>query len=138
VRLIGEAAAIEVRPVNGGTTIAKLPGAFPSRSRRLSATIRTEDPAGPLVEYALLALAPRTAYKQVLAKGRLNGREGGFSGWLPVHPDFATQIHLTLPEPAARPLDLYLATRIAEGQAAESAPARWLDFVVDQFAEAAA
>jgi hypothetical protein len=137
VRLIDNS-AIEVRPFNGSTTVARLPGALPSQARRLTATIRTEDPTGPLVEYALLALAPRTAYKEVLAKGRLNGHQGGFSGWLPIHPDFATQIHLTLPEPATKPLDLYLATRLAKGQAAESASARWLDFVVDAFEEAMA
>ena len=50
----------------------------------------------------------------------------------------ATQIHLTLSEPAIKPLDLYLATRLAEGQAAESAQARWLEFIVDPFREPAA
>ncbi len=60
VRFIEDFAAIEVRPVNGAMTVAKLPGAFPPKARRLSATIKTEDPAGPLVEYALLALDPRS------------------------------------------------------------------------------
>jgi hypothetical protein len=138
VRLLEDSTAIEVRPVNGGMTIAKLPGALPAKAQRLSATIKTEDPAGPLVEYALLALDSRGAYKKVLSNGRLNGQPGGFSGWLPIHPEFATQIHLTLPEPATKPLDLYLATRLAEGQAAEAAQARWLEFVVDPFPEAMA
>lgn len=138
VRLIDGAAAIEVQPVNGGMTVAKLPGALPAKARRLTAMIKTEDPAGPLVEYALLALAPRAAYQPVLVEGRLNGHPGGFSGWQPIHPDFATQIHVTLAEPANQPLDVYLATRLAEGQAAQSAPARWLDFVVEAFREATA
>ncbi|MGC2204094.1 MAG: DUF6212 domain-containing protein [Stellaceae bacterium] len=138
VKLLEDGAALEVRPVNGSMTVAKLAGAFPAESRRLTATIRTADPEGPLVEYALLALAPPAAYKPVLTKGQLNGHAGGFSGWLPIHPDFATQIHLTLPKPSAKPLDLYLATRLAEGQTAESAPARWLDFLVDAFQETAA
>jgi hypothetical protein len=135
--MIDDSMAIEVRPVNGGTTVAKLTAALPARARRLSATIRTEEPAGPLVEYALLALPPRSPYREILNEGRLNGHKGGFSGWLAVHPDFTTQIHLKLTEPMAKPLDLYLATRLAEGQTAESAPARWLDFVVDALEEAA-
>ena len=71
-------------------------------------------------------------------KGQLNGHRGGFSGWRAVHPDFTTQIHLQLAEPLAKPLDLYLATRLAKGEPARSAPAHWLDFVVDAFEEAAA
>jgi hypothetical protein len=138
VRLIDETAALELRPVNGGMTVAKLSAALPANARRLTATIKTENPDGPLVEYALLALAPRAAYKPVLTKGQLNGHQGGFSGWLPIHPDFATQIHVSLAQPATTPLDLYLATRLAEGQAAEGAQARWLEFVVDGFDEAAA
>jgi Family of unknown function (DUF6212) len=131
VTLLDDAAAIEVRPVNGSMTVAKLPGALPAGARRLTATIKTEDPDGPLVEYALLALGPRGGYRQVLKRGRLNGGHGGFSGWLAVHPDFTTQIHLSLSEPADNPLDLYLATRLAKGQAAICAQARWLEFVVD-------
>ena len=127
-----------MRPVNGGMTVAKLPGALPAGVRRLTATIKTEDPDGPLVEYALLALGPRGGYRQVLTRGWLNGGRGGFSGWLAVHPDFATQIHLALPEPAERPLDLYLATRLAKGQAAICAQARWLEFLVDASDEAPA
>jgi hypothetical protein len=42
-----------------------------------------------------------------------------------------------LPEPADKPLDLYLATRLADGQAAESAQARWFEFIVDPFQEPA-
>jgi Family of unknown function (DUF6212) len=117
-------------------TVAKLPGALPAGTRQLTATIKTEDPRGPLVEYALLALGPRSAYRKVLTKGQLNGLPGGFSGWLPIHPEFATQIHLTLTDPSEKPLDLFLATRLAEGQAAICAQARWLEFVVDAFPEA--
>jgi hypothetical protein len=138
VRLVGDATAIELQPVNGGMTVAKLPGALPAKAQRLTATIKTEDPAGPLVEYALLALGPRGAYRQALAKGLLNRRQGGFSGWLPIHPDFVTQIHLKLSEPSEKPLDLYLATRLADGQTANSARARWFEFVVDGFCEPAA
>ncbi len=138
VTLLDDPTAIEVRPVNGSMTVAKLPGALPAGARRLTATIKTEDPNGPLVEYALLALGPRGGYRQVLTKGRLNGGRGGFSGWLAVHPDFTTQIHLALPEPAEDPLDLYLATRLAEGQSATGAQARWLEFVVDALDGAAA
>ncbi len=138
VTLLEDAAAIEVRPANGSMTVAKLPGALPVGARRLTATIKTEDPDGPLVEYALLALGPRGGYRQVLTRGRLNGRHGGFSGWIAVHPDFTTQIHLSLSEPAENPLDLYLATRLAKGQAAVCAQARWLEFVVDASDGAAA
>jgi hypothetical protein len=133
VSFVEDAAAIEIRPQNGSMTVAKLPGALPPKARRLTATIRTEDPAGPLVEYALLALDPRGAHQPVLTNGSLNGQHGGFSGWLPIHPNFATQIHLTVVEPAIKPLDVYLATRLVEGQAAEFAQARWLEFVVDGF-----
>ena len=138
VRLIDETAALELRPVNGTMTVAKLPAALPAKARRLTATIKTADAEGPLVEYALLALAPRAGYRQVLTEGRLNGHQGGFSGWLAIHPDFTTQIHVTLAQPATRPLDLYLATRLADGQAAEAAQARRLEFVVDGLDEVAA
>ena len=63
VSFVEDAAAIELRPVNGGVTVAKLPSALPPTARRLTATIKTEDPAGPLVEYALLALDPRASPK---------------------------------------------------------------------------
>ena len=135
VRLIDESAAIELRPRNGGMTVAKIPDALPAKARRLTATIMTEDPRGPFVEYALLALGPHGPYKRVLTKGLFDGRRGGFSGWLSIHPNFATQLHLTIAEPAIRPLDLYLATRLAEGQAADFVQARWLEFVVDGFCE---
>jgi hypothetical protein len=138
VTLIEEQAAVEVRPANGGMTVAKLTGALPAGARRLTATIKTEDPDGPLVEYALLALGPSGGYRQVLTRGRLNRGPGGFSGWLAVHPDFATQIHLSLSEPAKNPLDLYLATRLAKGQTAIGAQARWLDFFVHASDQAAA
>ena len=138
VTLLEDSAVIEVRPVNGSMTVAKLPGALPVGARRLTATIKTEDPDGPLVEYALLALGPRGGYRQVLTRGRLNGGHGGFSGWMAVHPDFTTQIHLSLSVPAENPLDLYLATRLAKGQAAICAQARWLEFVVDALDGAAA
>src|SRR6516164_7349033 len=106
VRLIDETAALELRPASGSMTVAKLPAALPAKARRLTATIKTEDAQGPLVEYALLALAPRAGYRQVLTEGRLNGHQGGFSGWLPIHPDFATQVNVTRPQPLTRPLDL--------------------------------
>jgi hypothetical protein len=136
VTFVEDPFAIEVRPMNGSMTVAKLPCALPAGACQLTATIKTEDPAGPLVEYALLALSERGAYRQVLTKGRLNGAHGGFSGWQVVHPDFATQIHLSLSARSQTPLDLYLATRLAEGQAAICVQARWLEFVVDAFPEA--
>jgi len=43
-----------------------------------------------------------------------------------------------LPEPAEDPLDLYLATRLAKGEAGSCAAARWLAFLVDASDEAAA
>ena len=135
VRLREDASAIELRPVNGSPTIAKLPGALPAGARRLTATIKTEDPDGPFVEYALLALHARSAYKRVLEKGRVNRDGGGFSGWLPIHPAFTTQLHLELPEPSTEPLDVYLAARIAAGQEAECVRAQWLEFIVDAFRE---
>jgi hypothetical protein len=138
VTLLEDSAAIEVRPVSSSMTVAMLPSALPAGARRLTATIKTEDPEGPLVEYALLALGPRGGYRQVLTRGWRNGEYGGFSGWLAVHPDFTTQIHLSLQEPSEKPLDLYLATRLAKGQEAICAQARWLEFVVDAAEQAAA
>jgi hypothetical protein len=131
VRFLEDGAVIEVRPVNGTVTVAKLRGALPAQVTRLTATIKTEDAAGPLVEYALLAVNPETPHQSILRDGVTDDKASGFSGWLRIHPDFATQIHLNLPEPAATPLDLYLATRLAQGQVAESAKAQWLEFVVD-------
>jgi len=79
VMFVEDPVAIEVRPMNGAMTVAKLPGALPAGTRQLTATIKTEDPRGPLVEYALLALRERGAYRKVLTKGRLNGvSPGGF------------------------------------------------------------
>jgi Family of unknown function (DUF6212) len=138
VRLLEDSSAIELRPINGSPTVAKLRGALPAGARRLTATIRTEDPNGPFVEYALLALHSQGAYAHVLDEGYLNGDGGGFSGWLPIHPAFATQIHLNLPEPSTEPLDVYLAARLAAGQTADCAKAQWLELIVDAFGEPAA
>ena len=136
VHFVEEMEAIELSPVNGTSTVAKLPGALPPRTRRLSAMIRTEDPAGALVEYALLAIGPGDSHQSFLSKGLAGELSGGFSGWMPIDANFTTQIHLDLTEPATRPLDLYLATRLAPGQMADSARTRWLEFVVDSFPEA--
>ena len=68
--------------------MAKLPRALPPKARRLTATIKTEDPAGPLVEYALLALDQSASHKPILINGQLDGQPGGFSGWQPIYPDF--------------------------------------------------
>ena len=133
--LLLKEAEIEVRPVNGGMTVVKLPAAFPGGARRLTATISTEGADGPLVEYAVLALGPRGAYKPVLTKGLLNGGHGGFSGWVPIYPAFISQIHLSVSEPADQPLDLYMATRLVQGQTADFAICKWLEFVVDAFLE---
>jgi hypothetical protein len=139
VSFLEDSAAIEVRPVSGGMTVAKLRGALPAKARRLTATIKTEDPAGALVEYALLALDPNDSHELILGNGLADGQPagspGGFSGWVRIHPDFRSQIHLSLTEPAIKPLDLYLATRLAQGQAKQSAQARWLELVVDAFHE---
>jgi hypothetical protein len=134
VGLLEDSSTIELR-VNGCTTVGKLLGALPAGARRLTATIKTEDHDGSVVEYALLALDSHGAYKRVLEKGRLNGDGGGFSGWLPIHPDFATQIHLNLSEPSTEALDVYLAARLVERQQAESAKAQWLELIVDAFPE---
>jgi hypothetical protein len=131
-------ATIEVRPVNGGMTVAKLPGAFPGGARRLTATVTTEGADAPLVEYAVLALGPRDACDQVLTKGLLNGRHGGYSGWVPIYPAFISQIHMTVSEPTDQPLDLYLATRLIQGQTADFAMAKWLEFIVDAFLDPSA
>jgi hypothetical protein len=136
VSFLEEEGAIEVRPVNGNVTLAKLPGALPAQTRRLTATVKTDDPAAPLVEYALFALDPSNPHEPILEVAETDGEFNAFSGWMPIYPDFTAQIHLNLPEPAFRPLDLYLATRIAKGEAAQTAPARWLEFVVDAFHEA--
>jgi Family of unknown function (DUF6212) len=135
VTFLEEEAALEVRPVNGTITVAKLPGALPPQARRVTATIKTEDPTGPLVEYALLALDPNDSHEAILNRTATDCELGGFSGWLPIHPDFTSQIHVNLAKPAIKSLDLYLATRIAKGQTAESAPARWLEFVIDALHE---
>jgi len=119
-------------------TVAKLPGAFPGGARRLTATIMTEGADGPLVEYAVLALGPRGPYKQVLTKGLLNRGHGGFSGWVPIYPAFISQIHMTVSEPTDQPLDLYLATRLIQGQTADFAMAKWLEFIVDAFLDPSA
>ncbi|MBV8122197.1 MAG: hypothetical protein JO081_19930, partial [Alphaproteobacteria bacterium] len=113
VRFLEDREALEVRPVNGSVTVAKLPGALPAQVTRLTATIKTEDAAGPLVEYALFALDPQSPHQSILRDGWTDDKASGFTGWLRIHPDFATQIHLNLLEPAATPLDLYLATRLA-------------------------
>jgi Family of unknown function (DUF6212) len=135
VRFLEGRAAIEVRPVNGSVTIAKLPAALPAWVTRLTATIKTEDATGALVEYALLALDPERSHKPILKDGLADNEGSAFSGWLPIEAELATQIHVNLTKPAARPLDLYLATRLAKGQVAETANARWLEFVVNTAAD---
>ena len=73
-----------------------------------------------------------------MTKGLLNGRHGGYSGWVPIYPAFISQIHMTVSEPTDQPLDLYLATRLIQGQTADFAMAKWLEFIVDAFLDPSA
>jgi hypothetical protein len=45
---------------------------------------------------------------------------------------------MTVSEPTDRPLDLYLATRLIQGQTANFAMAKWLEFIVDAFLDPSA
>ena len=52
---------------------------------------------------------------------------------MPIYPAFTSQIHLRVSEPTDQPLDLYLATRLVQGQTVDFAVAKWLEFIVDAF-----
>jgi hypothetical protein len=89
---------------------------------------------GSVGEHALIALTPKSDYRGVLKDGEVATQEGAFSGWLPVQPDWTTQIHVHLMEPADIPLDIYLVTRPGSGAMANSVFAQWRDLQVS-FAE---
>ena len=136
VSFVEDAAAIECGRYTAVCTVAKLPAALPPKARRLTATIRTETrrARSSNMLYSRSTRARRTGRSSARAARRAPGRTA--RRFFRVAADPSRFRHADPCDPGGtgdQAPDLYLATRLAAGQAAQRAQARWLEFVVDGF-----
>lgn len=113
-------AGLMVRPDPQEGSAARLEAALPARVVQVSGGVKTEQAAGPVVEYALgaapVAARPRSAATEP------DFAPGHRTEWLALEPGRWAELHLFLPAPLAEPHDLYLMTRLAPGETAPASP----------------
>lgn len=120
---------IQLHPL-AGTPLshAVIPSACPPGMRRLIASVRTANPEGPLVEYAMmltpLGVAPAFPADplQPLPPGVI------VSPWVSMPADTKGNVIIALDRPNDRPCDLHIATRVPPGSGDNFAWARWFGF----------
>ena len=108
-----------VRPKSDAVAAARIDGAGRPGMVHIFGGVKTEQEAGPEVEYAY-ALAPASARKRV-ASHLPQFDQGRVSDWLRLPPNEWRELHLFLDQPLAEPHDLYLLSRVA-GKSAAPAP----------------
>ncbi|MGF1552942.1 MAG: DUF6212 domain-containing protein [Paracoccaceae bacterium] len=111
VRWLDDRAALLVRPEGRAPILARRDACVAPGTRHLRATVLTDHPDAPAVEYAL-AVRPR-AGREGAGEGALP-RQGVSSPWTRAPAATPSQIHLILPAALTERADLYLGTRLAE------------------------
>lgn len=114
VRVVQDGRALQVHAMKGETTSAVIQHVVPVNTSKIVAEITTTSENGPKIEYALgLLPTPRSGSKfdveRVLGTGIM-------SDWVPMTPLDVGEVQLLLPRALEAPHDLYLMTRLAQGQ----------------------
>ena len=109
-----------VRPGPEDGSAARLEGVLARGVAQISGGVKTEQTSGPMVEYAL-GVSP------VSSRPRSGGSAPDFApghctAWLALPPGKWAELQLFLPAPLEEPHDLYLMTRLAPGETAQSTP----------------
>jgi len=115
--------ALQVHPVPGDITVARLGPLELTGIRHIWADIRTEHEAAKTIEYAMYA-GGESAWRKVMNGGWFASRKG-FSSWISVAPNTASQIHVFLDPGLDGSAYLYLATRCPPPDDTAYAWARW-------------
>jgi hypothetical protein len=123
-RFIPDLTALQVHPESGGGVAAgRLVRALGAGAARVRARVHTRHAEAAEIEYALGvmpsgSMMPAPEMPPTFARGCM-------TAWCRLPPLGADQLDLALPEPVSEPHDLYLMTRLPDGQTAEWA---WATF----------
>lgn len=107
--------ALQVHPVKGSVTAARIARGVPPSTNQIIATIGGRSEHGPKIEYAL-ATAPLHPVREVGDLVMDCERHGRISDWFPLSRDAQEQLTLNLRTPSEQVSDLYLLTRLAPGE----------------------
>jgi hypothetical protein len=125
--LLDQKRVLQLHPVRGHTSVAALPASCPPGVCLITASVKTDSPQAPPVEYAL-AWVPAGGAAKLGADGALGGEHVRFSGWTQVPANTVASVLLAIDEGADQPGDLWLATRVPPGSTDAYGWARFLDF----------
>ena len=128
--LLDQNRVLQLHPVAGHVSHAVIPASCPPGMQRALATVKTDNPQGPHVEYAF-TWVPAGKVASVGADGALEAEGARSSGWTRIPPNTIGSVMLALDEPTEEPGDLYIATRVPPGGSDAFAWARWLDLRFD-------
>ncbi|SES27509.1 DUF6212 domain-containing protein [Rhizobium sp. NFR03] len=119
--------SIQVHPVGLSPTKACLPLACPAGVVRISARVETMHPEAGRVVYGLGLGSPATRGEITLPSLNLEHQ----SDWVVLPARTPSMVTLFLAEPLAEPADLYLLTRLPEGERARFCWAHFSDITFD-------
>lgn len=106
--------AIQIHVVPDKIACGIVPGVAVPGTSRVQADLQTLHPDGPVIEYSL-ALFPERA--RPVEPGKLPDFDPIYSsGWVSLKGDEKGQVHIILPNPLSQRHDVYLMTRLPDGQ----------------------
>ena len=131
LRAAGDGSSIQLHPVGGHVSQARLPAVCPRGLARLEAVVRTECPQGPWVEYAM-ALAPAGAPLTLTRERAIEQTPNAIltTDWVRLAPNTLGTLMLAPEAPLGEPCDLHIATRMPPNTSDAYAWARWRNFLV--------
>lgn len=121
---------LQLHPVANRIVHAVLPAAVPPGTRRVIASVMTDNPEGPWVEYAMM-LAPSGKTLSFPTVDRPAGVPATISEWLSLPPMTLGSVVLALEEPTAGICDLHIATRTPPSMSDSYAWAQWKTLMIE-------
>jgi hypothetical protein len=128
--LLDQNRVLQLHPIAGQASVAVIPATCPPGMKLAMATVKTDCPQAPPVEYAF-TWVPAGRAATVGADGTLQAEGARFSGWTRVPPNTVGSVMLSLDDPTEEAGDIYIATRVPAGSTDSFAWARWLDLRID-------
>ncbi len=121
---------LQLHPVLGRIAHAVIPGAVPAGTRRVIAAMRTDNPEGPWVEYAMM-LTPAGATATFPTAERPSAAPALVTEWQSLPPGTPGNLILGLEEPTAAIGDLHIATRLPPAMGDSYAWAQWKSVMIE-------
>lgn len=125
-----DARALQLHPVAGRMSHAVIPTAIPLGTRRVSATVQTDNIDGPWVEYAMM-LTPAGARASFPTAEKPSPAPLPVTEWVSLPPGTPGNLILALEEPILGVGDLHIATRVPPGMSDSYAWAQWTSVMID-------